>query len=205
MVEIGRSSILVDRPINHETRFLAIRKIVRIALAEERLEPVVTITVAHVDRRAGQLRTTEGEHRILNPQGPVGLGVEGIAPHIATGTVRILVVASPADVLDIADEAPGGMRHTHLVFVRLIISHLKAVLRAVVVISLDFIPLVAVAGHTVAVHVHAHHDDARLAAAASHVGYSSTLHGVTIDFHVIAVLVDHGVVKAENDVAAITA
>ena len=205
VVKIGRTSILINGPINHEAGFLAVGEIIHIALAEERLEPIVAIAVAHVNGRIGQFGTTEGQHSVLNPQGPIGLGVEGVAPNVAAGAIGIHVIAGPADVLHITDETPAGMRHTFFVFVWLIIGHLKTGLTAVIVTSLDFIPLVAVTGYTVAVHVHAHHDDARLAAAASHVGYSSTLHGVTIDFHVITVLVDHGVVKAEYDVAAIAA
>ena len=205
MVKISRSSILIDGPINLETWFLTVGKIIHIAFTKERLEPVVTIAVTHVDRRVGQFGAAKGEHRVLDPQRPIGLGVEGVAPHVAAGAVGIHVIAGPPDILDIADKAPTGMRHTFLVFIRLVIGHLKAMLTAVIVISLDFIPLVAIAGHAVTIHVHAHHDDTRLATTARHVGYSSTLHGVAIDFHVITVLVDHRVVKAENDVAAITA
>ena len=129
--------------------------------------------------------------------------MEGIAPHI---TVRgIGVVAGPMDVLDVVDETPAGMGHALLVFIGLVVSHFKAMLATVIGSTLDFVPPVTGTGHTVAVHVHANHDNARLTAAARLIGHSGTLNRISIDFHVIAVLIDNGMVKAEDDVAAVTA
>ena len=97
------------------------------------------------------------------------------------------------------------MGHTRLVLIGLVIGHFKAMLAVVVIRALDLIPLVTLAGHAIAVLVHAHHDDARLAAATRSSWNSLALNGVAIDFHVIAVLVDHRMVEPEDDVATVAA
>ncbi len=202
VVKIRRIAVLIDCPIDHETWFLTVGEIIHVTLAQERLEPVGTRCV-HGDGCVRQLGAPEGEHRVLDPQGPIGLGVEGIAPDVATG--RVSIVAGPADILDVADKPPAVMRHLDLVLVRLVIGHLKVGQAAVIVAALDLVPLVGRTGHTVAIHIDAHHDDARLTTASSLIGHSGALHGVAIDLHVITVLVDHWVVKAEDDVATIAA
>ena len=200
MIERDRIAILIDSPVNHETGFLGVRQIIHITLAKERLKPVIATAIAHVDRRVGKLGAAEGKHGVLDPQWPIRLGMESIAPHISVGGIR--VVAGPMDVLDVVDEPPTGMGHALLVFIRLVVSHFKAMLAAVIGCTLDFVPPVAGTGHTVAVQVHTNHDNARLAAAARLIGHSGTLNSIAIDFHVIAVLIDNGMVKAEDDIAA---
>ena len=97
------------------------------------------------------------------------------------------------------------MGHTHLVLVRLVVGNLVAVLASVIISALDFIPQVSVAGHAIAVIIHTHHDDARFATATGHAGHGLALHGVAIDFNVIAMHIHHRMVKAKNDVTAIAA
>ena len=201
MVKHDRVALLVNGPVNLEARLHGIGHVIGIALAKERLEPIVSVSSAHVHRGVGQTRPTECKHLILNPCGPVGLVMESIAPHVALG--KVSVVGHPMDILDIIDKPPACMRHTFFFFIRFIVSHLKTMNTAVIVCALDFIPLVAGAGDTIMVLIHTHHDDARLTTAAQHIGNGIALHGVTIDFHVIVVLVDHGVVEAEDDIAAI--
>ncbi len=94
------------------------------------------------------------------------------------------------------------MRHFHLALVWLVVSHFKAMLTTVIVGALDLVPLVGGTRHTIAVHVHPHHDDGGLAAATGHIGHGVALESVTIDFHVIAMLVHNGMVKSKNDVTA---
>ena len=203
VVEGDRIAILVNCPVNHETRFLPVGQVVHIAFAKERLEPVVTAASTHINRRIGQTCASEGKHRVLDPQWPIRLAVERVTPHIAAGSIG--VIARPMDIFNIVDELPACMRHTGLVLVGFVIGYLEAMLATVIVCSLDFIPLVAVAGHPITVHVHAHHDDARFAAATRHIGHSSALHGVSVNLYIVAVLVDNGMVEAEDDIAAIAA
>ena len=205
VVKFHGITVLIDGPVDLETRLHGIGQVVHIALAHEGLEPVIASTAAHVDGRIGQLGTAEGEHRILDPQWPVGLVVERVAPNVAACAVGIDVVAGPGHILDVVDEGPALMRHFCLALVGLVVGDLKATLAAVIGRALDFIPLVAVTGHAVAVHIDAHHDDARLAATTGHIGHSIALDGITVDLHVIVVLIDHRVVEAEDDVAAIAA
>ena len=97
------------------------------------------------------------------------------------------------------------MGHLFLFLIRLVVCHFKTVLATAIGRALDLIPQVALAGHTVTVHIHTHHDDAGFATAACHVGHGIALERVTIDSHVIAMLVDDGMVKAEHDIATVTA
>ena len=202
MVKCHGVTILVNRPINLETRLLSVGQVVHIALAEERLEPVGARRI-HGDGRVGEFGPAEREHSVLEPQRPIGLAMEGVVPYITIRLIRIITI--PIDVFHIINEPPASMRHFDLVLVRLVVCYLKAVQRTVIVSALDFVPPVTGTGHTVTVHVHAHHDDARLATAARLVSDRGTLHGIAIDLHVVVVLVDDRMVKSEDDIASITA
>ena len=129
--------------------------------------------------------------------------MECVAPHVAIGIIDI--VADPIDVLGIVDEPPTCMGHLDLVFVGLKVGDLKAMLTDVIACALDFIPHVAAAGHAVAVHVHTHHDNTGFATAAGLVVHSIALESVAVNLHIIVVLVDNRMVKAEDNVAAKTA
>ena len=203
VVELSGIAVLVNRPINHEARLQVVGQIIGIPLAKERLEPVVAIAVAHVDGAVGQPGATEGEHRVLDPQWPIGLVVESVTPHIAAGGHG--VIAGPVDVGCVVDKTPGRMRCTGLALIGLVVSHLKVLLAAFIVRALDFIPFISIARHSVAIGIHAHHDDAGLTTATRQVGDSIALDGVAVNLHVIAVLVDDRMVEAKHDVATIAA
>ena len=126
--------------------------------------------------------------------------MEGVAPNISLGITG--VIAGPVHILDIVDERPFLMGNLGFILIWLIVGHLEAVLAPVIVRTLDFVPFVAITGHAVAVHIHAHHDDAGLTTATQLVGHSLALNGVTVDFNVVAMLIDNRMVKAEDDIAA---
>ena len=202
MIEGNGIAVLIDGPVNHETRFLGVGQVVHITLTKERLEPIGARAITHVDGGIGQPRTPEGELRFLPPQGPVRLAMEGVAPNISLGITG--VIAGPVHILDIVDERPFLVGNLDFILIWLIVGHLEAVLAPVIVRTLDFVPFVAITGYAVAVHIHAHHNNARLAAAARLIGHSLALNGVTVDFNVVAVLIDYRMIKAKDDVTAKT-
>ena len=59
VVKFNVIAILVNRPVNLEARLLSIGQVVHIALAEERLEPVIAVAAAHVNGCVGQFRAPE--------------------------------------------------------------------------------------------------------------------------------------------------
>ena len=73
----------------------------------------------------------------------------------------------------------------------------------IILAASEFIPLVALAGHPIAIHVHTDHDDARLAAAALRLLLADK--GIALDLEVPGVHIDHGMVKSHDDVATIAA
>ena len=96
---------------------------------------------------------------------PIALCVVDIAIHIAGCAVGVHVVACPADIGDVDDVGVVGVGCAGLVLVRSVISDFVAVLRLGVVVFATGQLVPRVVGHTVAVQVFTHHDDARLAAA----------------------------------------
>ena len=131
--------------------------------------------------------------------------MERVTPHISAGAVGHLVVAGPVEVLHIRDKSPRRMGHGGLVLVGFIIGDFVTVLAAVVGVPFNLIPFVSLTGHTVAIDIHAHHDHARLTTAARHSRHRLALDRITIDLHIIAMLVDHRMVKTKDDIATETA
>ena len=131
--------------------------------------------------------------------------MEGVAAHVAADAVGIHIVAGPADISRVVQGGVNVAGRALLALVGPIIGNLIVVLRLGVMIlaTRQFIPLVTVARYAVTVLIHAYHDNAGLAAATMRL--TVTDKGITLNFKVIGVHIDHRMVKAHNHISAISA
>ena len=215
--EVDMVALLIHSPVNLEAGIIdtlwlrhtggIVGKVIDITPVKEILHIVsIPFICAHVDGIATQFCSLKGHGLLpLQPQGPIGLGVIGVAAHVPAGAVGVHIVAGPADVGRVVEIRIHAAWRSLLALVGPIIGDLIVVLSfgMMVLAACQLIPLVAVAGNAVTVHVHAHHDDSRLAAAA--MSLAITDEGVALNLKVIGVHIDHRMVKSNDHIAAISA
>ena len=183
---VAHSLVIVAQPI-------IVSAVVDISPVKEILEKIGAIAI-HILGIATQLSAHEGHLVAIDPLRPVGLGMERIDVHI-TLLQTVHAVASPSHMWRV------------YIVTRTVISNFKSLLGLgmAVLAASQLIPLVTIAGHTVAVAIHAHHDDAWLAAASRH-GNAVAAKGVAKDLQVILTWhIDQRMVEAKGHIAAITA
>ena len=182
-------------------------QIVNISPVIEVLHKVgAAVAATLVNSIAAQLGAREGQRLlVLHPQRPVRLVVGRVATHVTADAVGVDVVAGPADVGGVVQEGVHMAGIARLALVGAVIGDGIVVLRPgmAVLAACKLIPAVTVTGHAVAISIHTHHDDARLAAAA--MGILVTDKGIALDLKVIGMHIDHGMVKTHNHIAAIAA